>query len=554
MLLTLLDLSDDVLVQIVRNVNLEALFALRLTCKSVHTLIHYPRYIVTIMKAVASNTFPPETLFNPDGEEVDAENAFEWLKGLIPLRLAIIALDKLKLFNTMDAMITGFADGTLEPLSHPRKFSKFAFMFPGIVHGIPAEINHTTANIWRHRVANGWRVLQRLALVSNDAYGYKGDHDPDREPHASSLERDYEEEPERQWTSEDEYRERHFPDEIPNLALLFGEAGSYESESEDCPPADQNYTKYIACKEEEILERRLELISELPVDYLRDYLLLWVILRRCFVRGRSLDWLLFVQSHRREPEPGERRTEYSSLDFGVRRPMMSLGTQIDEIGTGCSWLEWFVLHHGVGMFWTQWWGEESRILDPHNTDSYVQTGRDKDDLREFRTYTLWQSNHISNLIEDAYAARDIYQLELERAHVAQLEFMIRKRCLQPEARAQFEQASMPTTRTDRFISLSAIPYIYDDAPAIFPDMEPSQMTFDTFEDFPFGIYDLIRGLPYYQGRKWIWLHDQAWVRIDGEDSKIALEWNLKADRNVPDLVARYQKGPLRRVPYMIHLH
>ena len=57
MAMTLVRLPDDVLIEIIKNVSIEALFALRLTCKSIHAFIHYPRYVFTIMKAVAANTF-----------------------------------------------------------------------------------------------------------------------------------------------------------------------------------------------------------------------------------------------------------------------------------------------------------------------------------------------------------------------------------------------------------------------------------------------------------------------------------------------------------------
>jgi hypothetical protein len=130
------ELPEDILIIICCHCRIDELFSLRLTSSYIRDLIS--ERIATIAPSVARSTFPLSDLLL---EPLASPSCYtiEWLKGLIPLQLASILVDRHRFTHEW-----------------------------GERYGIPAEDAY--GNDLRARVTNGWRVLRRLSKISEEVY------------------------------------------------------------------------------------------------------------------------------------------------------------------------------------------------------------------------------------------------------------------------------------------------------------------------------------------------------------------------------------------------
>ncbi|KAF2465318.1 uncharacterized protein BDR25DRAFT_306758 [Lindgomyces ingoldianus] len=131
------ELPEDVLILIFSQCRIDELFTLRLTSSRTRSLIS--EYIATIAPSVGRSTFPLNDLLLTPLENPTLYT-INWLKGLIPLQLASILVDR----------------------------HRFSHEWTEQRYGIPAEDPY--GDVLRARVANGWRVLRRLSKISQDVY------------------------------------------------------------------------------------------------------------------------------------------------------------------------------------------------------------------------------------------------------------------------------------------------------------------------------------------------------------------------------------------------
>lgn len=499
----LLDLPDDVLILLIRGLSIEALFALRLTCKQLHAFVHHPNYVVSIMKGVAGSTFPPASLINYD--QVGAEDAFRWLKDLIPYHLAVIVLDKWKVWRVETAPIF---DGIIEDFSEDE------------VLGIPAESTDRVAQVWRLRVANGWKLVQRLANVSKDVYrspnNFTGGH--------GAL----------YSTSQTKVDTLLEPESEHHLSL-----------------------EHVTLLETEVLNRILALISNWSIHDRRHYVLPWDLLNLCYMDAAR-------DEDRYGPDGRMRHEEDLLLQYPrllaanakkCRQPMSyNLTMKKNQISDGTSWLIWFVLLEGVDMFWKQWWSEESRCLgsldtyDVHSSSSSLAHSTISDSADTVSTpcsSIQWHGPaspaHIAALIRSEYSRRMFEQLELEWHHIVHVEFAIRKPLFSPEER-DYLQGRLPALlyKPDPYMDLR------------FAKSISMHLDHLALRDGDGEGQNFVK-IASYRGRKFVWVQNSEWLvlRSTTNGDKYAVVY--EHENEVLEEVIRETKGPLRGVPYSIYL-
>lgn len=196
-------LSDDILILVCSECTINEIFALQLTDRRLRNLIF--EYINTIAPSVARATFPASKnllLHHPP-----LRYTIPWLKDLIPRQLAAILVDRHRIaHNVMQQR-----------------------------YGIPAEDAY--GDELRARIANGWRVLFRLANTSN----------PTIQPDSLSLVNDF------------------------AVRLL-------------CLSRRLQMSRQ---KEDLILERRLNYIDSMPIQDAKDYKLMFMLLSSAFRTSTS---------------------------------------------------------------------------------------------------------------------------------------------------------------------------------------------------------------------------------------------------------------------------
>lgn len=128
------DLPTDILILVLSQCRIDELLILRLTNSKIRSTID--SCLSTIAPAVARSSFPASTLLLTP----PTQYTLRWLKSLIPQHLASVLVDR----------------------------HRFSQEWALQRYGIPAE--DPFGNALRDRVANGWRVLQRLAKISCDVY------------------------------------------------------------------------------------------------------------------------------------------------------------------------------------------------------------------------------------------------------------------------------------------------------------------------------------------------------------------------------------------------
>lgn len=199
------DLPDDILILICSQCSIDELLALRLTDRRLRSLIS--EYINTIAPSVARTTFPYShniLLHKP------LRYTVEWLEDLIPQQLAAILVDR----------------------------HRIAHDFTQQRYGIPAEDAY--GNELRARIANGWRVLRKLADISKSVHGTSAS---DTSKSASKF----------------------------TLRLL-------------CPSRNIEHDRK---KEDRVLERRLVYIDSMPLQDTKDYKLMFMLLSSSFRTSTS---------------------------------------------------------------------------------------------------------------------------------------------------------------------------------------------------------------------------------------------------------------------------
>ncbi|KAF2032993.1 hypothetical protein EK21DRAFT_109446 [Setomelanomma holmii] len=132
------DLPDDILITIFTHCDVDSIFAARLTCVAFPSVIS--TYINTIAPKAARNTFPGcEVLLTPPNQGY----SLKWLRSRIPEQLASVILDK-------------------------NKLRRSPHINSGFPYGIPSESDCAEAKHWRACVANGWRILSSLYMISKE--------------------------------------------------------------------------------------------------------------------------------------------------------------------------------------------------------------------------------------------------------------------------------------------------------------------------------------------------------------------------------------------------
>ncbi|KAF2807013.1 uncharacterized protein BDZ99DRAFT_523558 [Mytilinidion resinicola] len=375
------DLPDDILIPILQNIRLNDLFALRLTSQS--TLAVIDTYITAIAPHVAHHTFPNCPLLLTHSP-THPTPSLRWLKSLIPAQLAAIALDKDKL-------------------------RRYPYLTAGFPYGIPSTAPHALARHWRRRVANGWRVLQRLHLVSARAYAAP--------PHAAGR-----------------LSKLGAAVRCNRLGMLV--ACPYQACKEHAASrvfsgaywkGSDAYLDAVRRREEVVLKERVRLVKGLADAECEDYVFVW----------RLLLWVFRPYGRPGEEEGKGMEGEEEEGEEGGH----NWQAEISNISNGCSWLNWWVLHAGADVFWRQWWSERRPNLV-----------RDE----------VWRD----------WRERTHHQVELEKEYVAKFEFAVRKRCLSVERRTRLEQEEWRESQNGRgrvvkTISLDCISWEYDQNPIIY---------------------------------------------------------------------------------------
>jgi len=196
-------LPEDILIIICSQCRVDELFALRLTNSKIRNLIS--EYISTIAPAVARSTFPLNELLLTQRDDPTA-CTLKWLKELIPQQLAAILVDR----------------------------HRFSHEWASQRYGIPAEDPY--GDVLRARVANGWRVLQRLSKISEDVYSM---------------------------------HEKSVLKSTSDLAWKVFHPSRFEFE-------------VFKQREELIAKRRLAYINDLPYEMAKDYKLMFMLLSSAF--------------------------------------------------------------------------------------------------------------------------------------------------------------------------------------------------------------------------------------------------------------------------------
>lgn len=194
------DLPEDILILICSECTIDELRTLRLTDRRSRSLTS--EYICTIAPSVARVTFPHShnlLLHKP------LHYTFQWLEDLVPQHLAAILVDRHR-------------------IAHDSMQQRY---------GIPAE--DTCGNELRARIANGWRVLDRLQIIS-------------KKTHRSNV-------------SDTSKSTSDF-----GIRLI-------------CPSRKFETSRQ---KEDLVLERRLAFIDSMPIQDAKDYKLMFMLLSSAF--------------------------------------------------------------------------------------------------------------------------------------------------------------------------------------------------------------------------------------------------------------------------------
>ncbi|KAH7079886.1 hypothetical protein BKA63DRAFT_505252 [Paraphoma chrysanthemicola] len=375
------ELPDDILITIFTCCDLDTIFAARLTCITFSIVIS--TYIKTIAPKAARNTYPScEILLKPPEDEY----GLKWLRSLVPAHLASVALDKDKL-------------------------RRYPYINSGYPYGIPCESDCAEAIYWRASVANGWRVLRSLYLISKEVYAKSDDElkRPNTLRRASSGVRGS-----RFWQA----ISCPYPGCTEHGMKHVFEVKPRRNSAE---PVEGQAIERIRNRESIILERRLAFIDQLPTQDLLSYVYLWRLLLWTFRPYRKPGVIEYEQP------------EY--LPASNAAPHASPSSIIHDISQGCSWLNWYILHIGASPFIQQWSIPTSDSTPPNR-------------------------NLIRNMIWEGRAARAPHQIEVEREYICKFEFALRKRCLSSERLKRLE-AEIHRGRSIRTISLDCIPWAYD---------------------------------------------------------------------------------------------
>lgn len=479
------ELPDDVLIPIFSHSDINTLFSLRLTCTSFCAVLD--AYMKAIAPAVAHNTFPGcRVLLTPPASGYSQR----WLRGLIPAHLASIVLDKDKL-------------------------RRYPYINSGFPYGMPSESDCEEAMYWRERIANGWRVLRALYLISKSVYARNEAElsRPNTMRRVSSGMRSS-----RLWQAVScpypgctDHGMKHIFDGRGRRR-----SDGFHGDRKEC------IIQTISRRESVILKKRLALIEKLPDQDLLSYVYLWRLLQWTFRPYRKPATTAGHSQQVWSPQPKVLQTNWSSV--------------ISDITQGCSWLNWFILSVGSSPFIKQWSlnsasnAPASFVSEPHEAQTNL--------LRD----TIWR----------AYDARTPHQIEIEREYICKFEFSLRKRCLTP-LRLKSLEAEIYRGRQIRTISLDCIPWAYDQHPMI--ARPPS--------DFP-----------WYESGEWVWLDGKIclqtrpgamWAQpgmlklslgtcrtrnweIGSNDSEQTSEEDGDGDGLVNVI-----KGSLEQVPYLVYL-
>ncbi|KAF2439841.1 hypothetical protein P171DRAFT_435700 [Karstenula rhodostoma CBS 690.94] len=157
-------------------------------------------------------------------------------------------------------------------------------------------------SVFRNRVANGWRVLGRLSNISKEIYRL------DAKKIFSMLNK--------------------------KATWLLAHTSRYEAE-------------IVRLREELVLQRRLQFIDTMSFHEAEDYVMMFTLLSGVW-RVRKSDSLVS------KDEP----TWPFDFGRGIDAPRM--------IRKGESWVTWFILHQGPGLFWEQWWSLPSEAPETTN--------------------------------------------------------------------------------------------------------------------------------------------------------------------------------------------
>lgn len=378
------------------------------------------------------------------------------------------------------------------------KLRRHTYINSGFPYGIPYESDCAEAIHWRQRLTNGWCVLRSFHLISARAYS-SSDDELKRATTLKKVSRGVR--TNRIWQS---ISCPYAGCTEHGLRRIFGSGHHRDS---DCNHIeDKRRSKdpvfEVRRKESIVLRRRLAHMKTLSDQDLLDYVYLWRLLFHVF---RPYSKPYTTMSDLTEGWP-------SSTSI----PHTSWSTIIGDIAQGCSWLNWFILHIGTEPFLQQW---SLCSTDPAS------------------------SNTIRNSIWQAWNARSTHQIEIEREYISKFEFALRKRCLSSERSKRLE-AEIERGRSINTISLDCIPWYYDQHHRI---PRPSK-------DFP-----------WYAPGQYVWL-DGEWsvkcmpganwnqpgvlrgnlVRCKSRSRDSAID-GIDMDSDASE------KGPLRNLPYLVHL-
>jgi hypothetical protein len=377
------DIPDDILILVFSYFDIDTLLATRLVCTAFQFVIH--NYIKTIAPRVAQNTLPDCKLLLVAPKE---GYSLRWLRSRIPVQLATVALDKDKL-------------------------RRYPYLNSGFPYGIPSESDCEEAELCRADVANGWRVLRSLHLISAGVYAKSDDEIKEliayRKASKSSRIRQSWRDVSSMFSARIKHSTKHM-----SGAKYEKSPGDTTADNLDCTTIDNVHRREFI-----VLDKRLAFIERLPDKDLRCYTYLWRILMWTFRPYRKPNGFAF----------GTRRQPYE--DEPVLAP--STSSMISDIPQGCSWLNWYILFVGPDPFRRQW----------HLIPSY---------------HIPHHPNVIRNMIWRARAARTPLQIEVEREYVSKFELALRKRCLPSESLKLLESSKNPSLRT---ISSDSIPWAYD---------------------------------------------------------------------------------------------
>ncbi|KAL6706394.1 hypothetical protein ACN47E_005500 [Coniothyrium glycines] len=462
------ELPDDILISIICHTDIDTLFSLRLSCTNLCNTVD--AYITSIAPAVAHNTFPGCGLLL---ERPKSGYSLRWLRGLIPAQLASIVLDKDKLRRSV-------------------------YIHSGYPYGVPSESDCEEANRLRERIADGWRVLRSLYLISKRVYvgGKHGSRRPSTLRKVSGGMRSS-----RIW----QVMACPYPGCTEHgVKQLFDGRQKRYTESDHEFRKETSFEN-IRRKESIILKKRLALIENLPSQDLLNYVFLWRL-------------LLWTFRPYRQPD----NTTHLTGDHDMDRPNINWTSIIHDITQGCSWLNWFILSIGPTPFMQQW----SLQDDP-------------------ATYRPSRPTHLRDLIFTAYTSRTPHQIEVEREYVCKLEYLIRRRCLSQD-RLQRLDAEIYRGRNIRTISLDCIPWDYDQHPVI---ARPPR-------DFPWYAAQQwlwMSGDVYLQikpGASWAGpgMFRASLVKRRGKTAAGEVDASTEEDADVG-----CERGPLEHVPYLVYL-